>query len=184
MKLLGAHNYQNLCSILTVLDILKIDFNNIKQEYFDSFKPVEHRLETIEKNGILFINDSISTIPEATIACYNIFKDKSIYSILGGFDRQQDYSDLIKYILDNKNIKFITLLGQTSKRISKELAENNFNNFLLCNTLEECVKNLYDKAKTDKNPVIILSPASASYDMYKNFEERGKHFKELIKNLL
>ncbi len=184
MKLLGAHNYQNLCSILTVLDILKIDFNNIKQEYFDSFKPVEHRLETIEKNGILFINDSISTLPEATIACYNIFKDKSIYSILGGFDRQQDYSDLIKYILDNKNIKFITLLGQTSKRISKELAENNFNNFLLCNTLEECVKNLYDKAKTDKNPVIILSPASASYDMYKNFEERGKHFKELIKNLL
>lgn len=183
MKLLGEHNYQNLCSVLTVLDILKIDFKAIKQEYFDDFKPVEHRLETINHNGILFINDSISTIPEATIACYKIFKNNDIYGILGGYDREQDYSELINYILNNQNIKFITLLGQTGKRISEELSKNNFNRFFLCSTLKNCVENLYTKAKNDKNSVVILSPASASYDMYKNFEERGNNFKNIIKNL-
>ncbi len=180
MKLLGEHNYQNLCSVLTALHSLKIDFKGIKQEYFDGFKPVEHRLETIDHNGILFVNDSISTIPEATIACYKIFKNKDIYGILGGYDREQDYSELVDYIASNSNIKFLALIGQTGKRISESLAKSGFNNFKLCNTLDECVEKLYNAANNNKNSVIILSPASASYDMYKNFEERGKHFKDLI----
>lgn len=183
MKLLGEHNYQNLCSILTALDILKIDLKNIKQEYFDDFKPVEHRLETIKYNNILFVNDSISTIPEATIACYKIFKNNNIYGILGGYDRQQDYTELVNYIINNKNIKFLTLLGQTSKRISEALLEKKFTNFKICNSLKDCVEELYNKAKKDTNAVIALSPASASYDMYKNFEERGREFKELINYL-
>lgn len=183
MKLLGEHNYQNLCSVLTALDILNIDFNNIKQEYFDNFKPIEHRLETIEHKEILFINDSISTIPEATIACYEIFKDKNIYGILGGYDRKQDYSNLINYIIKNKNIKFLTLIGETGERLSKILIDNNFNNFELYDTLNNCIKKLYSIAKNNKNSVIILSPASASYDMYRNFEERGNHFKNLINEI-
>jgi len=181
MKLLGEHNYQNLCSILTALNVLNINLSNIKQEYFDNFQPLEHRLEVIDHNGILFINDSISTIPEAAIACYKIFKEKNIYGILGGYDREQDYSELVEYILNNKNIKFLTLMGQTGKRISEALLENDFTNFKLCDTLDDCVMNLYNMAQNKENSVIILSPAAASYDMYKNFEERGKHFKQLIK---
>ena len=182
MKLLGEHNYQNLCSILTVFKILKIDFTKIKQEYFDNFDPIEHRLEIIKCNEILFVNDSIATIPEATIACYNIFKDKNIYGILGGFDRGQDYTNLAKNIISD-NVKFITLLGQTAPRIAEALTKYGFNNFLICGTLKVCFETLYNRAKEDKNSVIILSPASPSYDMYKNFEERGNEFKNFIKEL-
>lgn len=183
MKLLGEHNYQNLCSVLTILKLLKIDFSQIKQEFFDNFQPVEHRLEIINKNNMIFVNDSISTTPETAIACYNVFKNKNIYGILGGFDRQQDYLQLAKYIKNNKDIKCLTLLGQTSSRIANELKNIGFNNFELCNSLEDCVNILYKKAKTDKNTIIILSPASPSYDMFKNFEVRGKIFKNCIDNL-
>ena len=87
------------------------------------------------------------------------------------------------YVIQNTNIKFLTLLGKTGTRIAETLKQHSFNNFLICTTLEECVKNLYDKAKHDNNSVIILSPASASYDMYKNFEERGTDFKTIIEQL-
>jgi UDP-N-acetylmuramoylalanine--D-glutamate ligase len=182
MKLLGEHNYRNLCSVLTALKVLNVDFSKIKQEYFDNFNPVEHRLELIKKDGILFVNDSISTIPENTIACYKVFKDKNIYSILGGFDREQDYSELVNYIINDKNIKFLALLGQTGVRLSKMLQDKGFGNVELCNSLEKCVEVL--KAKIDENgsenSVMILSPAAPSYDMFKNFEERGRRFKELV----
>ena len=184
MKLLGEHNYQNLCSVLAILKLLNINFLDVKQEYFDNFEPIEHRLELINKGNIIFVNDSISTTPETAIACYNVFKDKNIYGILGGFDRDQDYSILAKYIKNNENIKFLALLGQTSSRISDELKNNNFYNYKVCDSLEECVYTLYDKAKKNNNSVIILSPASPSYDMFKNFEMRGNCFKNYISKLL
>lgn len=180
MQLLGEHNYQNLCSVFTVLKTLNIDLNKIKQQYLDDFKPVEHRLETIKHNGLLFINDSISTIPEATIACYNIFQDKKIYGILGGFDRNQDYGELVKYIVQHKNIGFLALMGQTAEKLKKLLLEHSFNNFVVCTTMEECIAELKKRIDDINSSVLILSPAAASYDGYKNFEERGKDFKRLI----
>ena len=180
MKLLGDHNYQNLCSILTILKLLNIDFTRIKQEYFDNFEPIEHRLEIIEKNNITFVNDSICTIPEAAIACYKIFKQKNIYGILGGYDRQQDYSKLTDYIKNQKNIKFLALLGQTANRIAKNLQEINFNNFKICDSLKDCFDILYQQAKNNNNSALILSPAATSYDMYKNFTFRGQDFKNCI----
>ena len=79
-----------------------------------------------------------------------------------------------------KDFKNLTLLGQTSNRIANTLKENNFNNFKICNNLEECYNILYTQSYNDNNAIIILSPASPSYDMFKNFEERGNKFKELI----
>ncbi|HSQ98040.1 MAG TPA: UDP-N-acetylmuramoyl-L-alanine--D-glutamate ligase [Rickettsiales bacterium] len=181
MKLLGEHNYQNLCSILTTLKHLNIDLSKIKQDDFDNFQPVEHRLEIIKKNNTIFVNDSISTTPETTIACFNVFKDKNIYGILGGFDREQDYSELAKYISENKNIKYISLLGQTGKRIAEELEKLNIHYFNICKSLEECIDLLIDKSKNEKDIVITLSPGAPSYDMFKNFEERGNKFKEYLK---
>ena len=183
MKLLGEHNYQNICGALTVLKQLNIDLKNIKQEYLDDFKPIEHRLEIVNHKGMLFVNDSISTIPEATIACYKTFAYKNIYGILGGFDRQQNYNELVEYIIKNDNIKFITLLGKTGDRIARTLSEHGFTKFIVYKTLRECIESLYNKAKDDKNSVIVLSPASASYDMYKNFEERGNDFKNIVSKI-
>lgn len=181
MKLLGEHNYQNLCSVLTLLKALNINFSKIKQEYFDNFQPVEHRLEIINKGKRIFVNDSISTTPETAIACFNVFKDKNIYGILGGFDREQNYEELAKYIFSHKNIKYLALLGQTGNRIADELKKQNINSFQICETLKDCVNLLCDKSKNDENIVITLSPGAPSYDMFKNFEERGNFFKEQIK---
>ena len=181
MKLLGNHNYTNICSILTIFKILNINFSKIKTEYFNNFNPLEHRLQIIKHKNNFFINDSISTIPEATIACYETFKKKNIYGILGGFDRKQTYNELIRYILNNTNIKYLSLLGQTAERIKDELIKNNFLNFKKCESLEQCVEYLMEQSKNDKNSIIILSPASPSYDMFKNFEDRGNKFINLIK---
>lgn len=183
MKLLGEHNYQNLCSILTVLKIYGIDFSELKQEYFDNFNPIEHRLETINKNGIIFVNDSISTIPEATIACFKTFKDKNIYSILGGYDKKNDISNLVDYIINNKNIKYIALIGDVKQNIANILKEKNYNNFQIFDNMKKSVEFLYSMAILDKNSVITMSPAHASYGLYNNFEERGNDFKNIVNNI-
>ena len=183
MKLLGQHNYINLCSVLTVLKVLNIDLSKLKEEDLNNFEPLKHRLQIINHKNYTFVNDSISTIPEATIACYKTFKDKNIYGILGGFDRNQTYIELVKYITSNKNIKYLSLIGQTAEKIENELIKSNFLYFKKYNNFEECFFSLFEKAKNDKNAIIILSPASASYDMFKNFEERGDKFIELIKNI-
>jgi len=179
MQLLGEHNYRNLCSVLTAIKILGVDLSKIKQEYFDDFKPVKYRLEVIKvSDDMIFIDDSIATIPEAAIACYEIFKNKNIFGILGGYNREQDYSMLAEYISRNKNIKYITLLGQTSQRLADLLSKNGFHDFKICRDLDECVATFKDKLR--ENSVVVLSPAAPSYDMFKNFEERGKEFERLI----
>ncbi|MDR3290179.1 MAG: UDP-N-acetylmuramoyl-L-alanine--D-glutamate ligase [Rickettsiales bacterium] len=180
MKLLGEHNYKNLSFVFSLLYELKIDLSKIKQEYIDDFAPIEHRLEIIKHDDIIFVNDSISTIPEAALACYKTFRNKNIYGILGGFDRKQDYSIIVNEIKNNDNIKFIALLGQTKDRIAKNFDDVKFKNYKICENLKECMKILREKAKNDNNIAIILSPAAPSYDMYKSFEYRGREFKGLI----
>ncbi|GMO60742.1 MAG: UDP-N-acetylmuramoyl-L-alanine--D-glutamate ligase [Rickettsiales bacterium] len=182
MKLLGEHNYKNLSFVFTLLNKLNVDLSKIKQEYIDDFNPVEHRLEIVKKDGIVYVNDSICTIPEAAIACYKTFKDKNIYGILGGFDRQQDYTELVQTIKEATNIKYLALLGETGDRLVKNCDEIGYKNYTKCETFEECVKILKEKSSGDNNVAIILSPAAPSYGMFKNFEERGKVFKELITN--
>ena len=180
MKLFGEHNYQNLCSVLTALKINGIDLNNLKQEFFDNFNPVEHRLEIIKKNNIIFVNDSISTIPEASISCFNAFKDKNIYAILGGYDKKNDMQELIDYISTRENIKFIALIGDVKDKLANLLKEKKYTNFTICNNMQESVDLLYNKAILDSNAVITMSPAHASYGLYKNFEERGRDFKNIV----
>ena len=183
MKLFGEHNYQNLCSVLTALKINGIDLNNLKQEFFDNFNPVEHRLEIIKKNNIIFVNDSISTIPEASIACFNAFKDKNIYAILGGYDKKNDMQELINYISTHKNIKFIALIGDVKDKLANLLKEKKYTNFTICNNMQESVDLLYNKAILDSNAIITMSPAHASYGLYKNFEERGRDFKNIVNKI-
>lgn len=182
MKLIGEHNYQNLCGALTALKINGIDLSKIKQEYLDNFSPVEHRLETIDKNNIIFVNDSISTIPEASIACFKAFKYKNIYAILGGYDKKNDINELITYIVNN-NIKFIALIGDVKENLANALKTKGYNNYQICSDMKESVELLYNKAILDKDAVIAMSPGHASYGLYNNFEERGQDFKEIVNNL-
>ncbi len=186
MKLLGSHNYQNLCSVLTLFKELNLDFSKIKQEYFDEFEPVEHRLEILKNKNMMFISDSISTIPEASIACFKTFADKNIYAILGGCDKGNDITELVEYISSNKNIKFLSLMGDVKEDLAQKLKEKGINNFILSDDMEECVKVLYNKIQEEnnfENSIITLSPGYASFGLFKNYKERGDAFKQKVMEL-
>lgn len=179
----GNHIFGNICAILEFLKQEKIDIikalNTLK-----TFKTLEHRLEVFYNNketNTIFVDDSISTIPEATIEALKTFKNNEIFLVLGGFDREQDYSYLVNFINDESNVKKIFLLGPTGKRLEELFKNNNKKNIEVkyFENLEDLVKSI--KSHNLHNKTVLLSPASPSYGMFKNFEERGNKFKELIK---
>jgi UDP-N-acetylmuramoylalanine--D-glutamate ligase len=171
----GRHILENFNSLFTVLDMENIDLNGAF-ESLKSFEMLEHRLEVFyedKKRKIVFVDDSISTIPEATIECLKTFSDyDNIRLVLGGFDRKQNYDDMINIIKNNKKIK-LYLLGETGKRLEEKL-----NNCIFFDKFEDLIIAIIKDI--EDNTAILLSPASTSYDMFKNFKERGDIFKKRI----
>lgn len=173
----GEHNQMNILSAI----LASQEFGAKKEEAettAKNFQPLAHRLEYVgEKNGVTYYNDSISTIPQATIEALKALK-KVQTLILGGMDRGIDYSPIVEQIgeFEVKNIAFV---GQAGRRIYKEMKEkaNNYN-CLLSDDYKEIVS--WCKANTQKEKICLLSPAASSYDMFTNFEHRGEVFKQLI----
>lgn len=173
----GEHNQMNILSAI----LASQEFGAKKEEAettAKNFQPLAHRLEYVgEKNGVVYYNDSISTIPQATIEALKALK-KVQTLILGGMDRGIDYSPLVEQIgeFEVKNIAFV---GQAGRRMHKEMKEkaNNYN-CLLSDDYKEIVS--WCKANTQKEKICLLSPAASSYDMFTNFEHRGEVFKQLI----
>lgn len=179
-NLVGEHNLFNIAvSYYICNEIYNISNENFK-EALKKFTGLKHRLEFVtKKEDVLYYDDSISTIGETTIEGIKALKNVNTL-ILGGMDRNIDYSNLEKFILLQENLENIILMPDTGKRIYKELQtmENNKKCYLVKN-LEEAVKKA--KKVTKKNTICLLSPAAASYGFFKNFEERGNKFKEYIK---
>ena len=148
------------------------------EEAFKTFKALPHRLQIIgQKNGLTFIDDSISTTPETAIAALKaIGHEHPITLIIGGEDRGQDFSELIAYVKAHPTVQLITL-PDTGKRIIKVTQEKNLSVFD-CNTMSEAVQKAI--SITPNGGTVLLSPAAPSYNMYKNFEERGQDFKKCI----
>jgi UDP-N-acetylmuramoylalanine--D-glutamate ligase len=143
---------------------------------WDDFKPLAHRQERLgEKNGVLYVNDSIATIPESTIAALEVFKDRPIYLILGGQEKMQDAENIIQKIKTLKNIHVFTIPdnGERYARLLKDVGVN----VTSCTDLAEAVTSAEDIAM--KGGVILLSPAAPSYGRFKNFEDRGDQFRKL-----
>ncbi len=178
----GNHIFGNICAILEFLKKENINILNALNT-LKTFKTLKHRLEVFYNNketNTIFIDDSISTIPEATIEALKTFENNEIFLILGGFDREQNYNNLVDFINNKSSVKKVFLLGQTGKRLEK-LFENNNKNIEIkyFENLEELVKSI--KSNNLTNTAVLLSPASPSYGMFKNFEERGDKFQNLIK---
>lgn len=176
----GEHNQMNILSAILASQV----FGAKKEEAettAKNFQPLAHRLEYVgEKNGVTYYNDSISTIPQATLEALKALK-KVQTLILGGMDRGIDYSPIVEQIgeFEVKNIAFV---GQAGRRIYKEMKEkaNNYN-CLLSDDYKEIVS--WCKANTQKEKICLLSPAASSYDMFTNFEHRGEVFKQLISEI-
>ena len=176
-NILGEHNLYNIGVILCISNILNIDFNKI-YKLIENFKPLAHRLEYIGTyKSIKFYDDSISTIPETTINCINSVDDIDTL-IVGGLNREIDLSKLIDKI-NNSNIKNLICMKDTGYIIGNNIT--NSINIYKVNNMTEAVEIAYKN--TSKNKSCVLSPAAASYNMYKNFEERGDDFKNNVINL-
>ena len=177
-NLLGDHNLSNIMFSLLVSNILNLDINKTI-ESINTFNPLEHRMELVGTyNGITYYNDSIATIPMATINAINALKDVDTL-IFGGMDRGIDYSDL-KDFLSKSNINNLICMPTTGYKIGEEIKKlvNNKNIYFI-ETLKEAV----EKAKivTQKGKICLMSPAASSYEYFKNFEEKGNKYKEYIR---
>lgn len=179
-SLMGEHNIRNVMAAVCACKL-----SGVPDEFIikgiASFKPLEHRLECVgEYNGITYYNDSIATIPEATIEALKAIGNVDTL-ILGGYDRGIDYSGLVDFIATS-GIKNIILLGKVGGRIYAELTKKSSSDagiFPAC-SLEDAVN--IAKNKTQKPGICLLSPAAASYDSFKNFEERGMVYKKLVRD--
>ncbi|MDD4036162.1 MAG: UDP-N-acetylmuramoyl-L-alanine--D-glutamate ligase [Bacilli bacterium] len=176
IKITGRHNYENIMAAIMVVKEFNVD-NKIIREVLKEFAGVEHRIEYVRKiNGVEFYNDSKATNIKSTQIALSSFSRPTIL-LLGGKERSQDFYELTEYI---KNIKMIICYGETRDRI-KEFADTLKVECIVVETLEEAVKVSYQLAEPDD--IVLLSPASASLDQFKSFEERGNLFKECVERL-
>ncbi|MGL4483796.1 MAG: UDP-N-acetylmuramoyl-L-alanine--D-glutamate ligase, partial [Anaerovoracaceae bacterium] len=174
----GNHNLENALAAVAVSYFAGIETEYIR-EALRNFKGVEHRMELCaEVKGVRFINDSKGTNVEATVKAIEAINGKLIL-IAGGYDKGSEYKDLVK-AFGNK-VKGVALLGVTADKIEKTCASYQFTDTQKCPDMESCVNYAVEIAKA--GDTVLLSPACASWGMYNNYEERGNHFKEIVKGL-
>ncbi len=185
LKILGNHNKENVLAAITVVKLVGVKQKDIIKG-IENFKGLPHRLEFIRQlRGVKFYNDSAATTPEACLAAVNSFKS-SIILILGGKDKQMCFKELVKKISKSKKIKKVILLEHlaydASKKILKEFKKLLAIDKVICvSSLKQAVKQAYKKAS--KRDIILLSPAAASFGMFKNEFDRGEKFIRVVNNL-
>lgn len=144
-----------------------------------TFPGVEHRIEFVaEKRGVLYYNDSKGTNPDAAIKGIQAMNRPTIL-IGGGYDKDSEYDEWIK-AFDGK-VRKLVLLGATREKIAQSAHANGFDDIIMADTFEEAFEQCVKYAKP--GDAVLLSPACASWGMFKNYEERGDKFKELVDQL-
>lgn len=180
IKLVGHHNYQNVMCSIIVAKLLNVPNEKI-EEKIKSFESVEHRIELIQnvKKGIQkFYNDSKATNPEATMVALKSFIGKKVTLLVGGRDKN---TTLDKFCIDvKKYINNVVLFGEAKERFYNELEKSGYKNLYMTNKMFEAV----DKAMDLNDEIVLLSPACASFDEFKSYEDRGIKFKEYVTNKL
>ena len=177
LSLQGNHNIQNSMAAATVAKILNISDNNIR-ESLGNFKSIEHRLEhvlTIQK--VKYVNDSKATNVNAVYYALDSMKSSTVW-IVGGVDKGNNYEELLPLV--REKVKAIICIGIDNSKIIQSFSPF-VEKIIECNKMSDAVKNAYRIAKP-KNTV-LLSPACSSFDLYKNFEDRGTQFKNAVRKL-
>lgn len=177
----GKHNLYNIMASLCACKIIGIDDKNIKAGV-NSFDGLEHRMEYVGKfKGIHFYNDSIATIPEATIEALNTL-GKIDTLILGGKDRGINYKELIDF-LDKRKVNKLILTGEVGVKLEPAFLTKGWKkNDLIMISSFNGLGNII-KSNTPQNGICLLSPAASSYDMFENFEHRGQAYKKIAETL-
>lgn len=178
MHLFGNHNYENVMASIAMTIEAGVPLNIIINVIKD-FMGVEHRIEYVrDKNGVTYYNDSKGTNPDSSIKALEAMSRPTIL-IAGGYDKHSEFDEFIE-AFDNK-VKLMVLLGQTADKIEETAVRHGFTNIIKTDSLEKAVKICAENAVS--GDVVLLSPACASWGMFKNYEERGKLFKEYVNSL-
>lgn len=176
LRLKGMHNMNNIMFVFAVCDIMNLNFKKAI-ETIKNFEALEHRMEFVgEVNLVEYYNDSIATIPEATINTVKALQKVNTI-IVGGKDRGVSQNELEEF-LKNSDVENIICLPKTGEFIYHALKNVANKRVFMVQNLQEAVK--IAKQVTQKNTICVLSPAASSYGYFKNFQERGKQFKKLV----
>jgi UDP-N-acetylmuramoylalanine--D-glutamate ligase len=181
LLLLGKHNWQNACAAVTATWQVTQNVDAIRQ-VLTTFTGLNHRLEfVLELNGVKYYDDSFGTTPETAQVAIEAFKEPKVV-ILGGSDKGSSYNELAKTIVNN-NVQTVVLIGDTAPAIKAALQQHGYTHFV------EGGKNIQQIVETARScatpgSIVLLSTACASFDMFKNYEDRGDQFKKAVQSLV
>lgn len=179
LKVLGKHNYENIMAATGMSLAIGIPMEFIHTALIN-FRAVEHRIEYVENiNGVTYYNDSKGTNPDASIKAVQAMRTPTIV-IGGGYDKHSTFDEWIE-AFDGK-VKLLILLGQTREQIAETAKSHGFHNIIMVNDLKEAVRISAERAQPGDS--VLLSPACASWGMFENYEQRGRLFKEYVRELL
>ena len=175
MMLIGRHNYENVMAAVAAARFMNVPMELIR-EGLREFKPVEHRIEYVETiNGVKYYNDSKGTNPDASIQAVKAMTGPT-FLIGGGYDKGSEYDEWIESF--DGRIKKLLLMGQTRDKIAACARKHGYNDLVFVESMEEAVEYCYQNAVS--GDTVLLSPCCASWGMFKNYEERGRIFKDLV----
>lgn len=178
MNLVGLCNVENVMAAIAMADGMGVPLETTLSVVKD-FKAVEHRIEFVEtKGGVDYYDDSKGTNPDAAIQGIKAMSKPTIL-IGGGYDKESRYDEWIESFGDK--VKWLVLIGQTREKIAECARDHGFDRIRFADTYEECLKLCTELAK--EGDAVLLSPACASWGMFKNYEERGDLFKEYVRSL-
>ena len=178
IKLLGIHNVSNVLAVICMAISAKIKLNYIKKA-IQNFRGVEHRIEFVKTvDGVDYINDSKSTTPQSTITAINSTQKPKIL-ILGGSSKGLNYDDFVKEI--SGKIKFAVLTGEIAPELEKSFKKTKNKNYSLQKKFCDAVQKAIELAEC--GDVVLLSPATASFDEFSNYEQRGEVFMQIVNEL-
>jgi len=178
----GEHNLQNVLPAIAVAILSRVSLKRIAKK-LKTFKPLEHRLELVrEIDGILFVNDSLGTTPEAAAAAAQAFSYRDVAMVVGGIYKGGDIKKMARAFAKH-GVKFVALIGKSANKfhliLRKHASAVKVERFA---DFKSAIQEAYAKVRTTGG-VVILSPACASFDMFKNAYVRGKEFKDIVKSL-
>lgn len=178
MKLVGIHNIENVMAAVAIAVNMGVPVDIIR-ETIKNFNAVEHRIEYVTtKNDVIYYNDSKGTNTDASIKAIEAMSKPTVL-IAGGYDKGSEYDDWIDAF--QGKIKHLVLLGATKDKIAKTADKHGYRDYVFVDSLEDAVKKSAEIAQPGE--VVLLSPACASWDMFKSYEERGRLFKEYVNAL-
>ena len=178
IKILGDHNIENVLAAVAISYYMGIPVETIA-EVIEKFKGVEHRIEFVRNiGGVSYYNDSKGTNPDAAIKAIRAMKSTTLL-IGGGYDKKNTYDEWVNEFA--KKVRYLVLIGETAEDIAKCAKNHGFNNIVFMDSLKDAVLFCNEHAMPQDN--VLLSPACASWDMFKSYEERGELFKKYVNEI-